>query len=751
MAGVVKLGPFSQRIFMRRLIVLLCCFSIGILHAALSLVTNIDLQPLHAQVKRVEQALAYLGAPLSDAEIKELEEAPSLPAGRALETIQRVLDRHALFGVSINPEMRVKVQAGEAKPELDEQGWRVFLVKVANDSGTTAKLAAVSPNAQRLFNSPSNEVANRWLDLAMFDSQPLSPTLSGLGLEYRIIQLYSRDTGKREAKFSFNVGQGTQDIGFRNEVDLLFNCRPAHEITLRVVDENGAPTTASFLITDKQGRVYPSMSKRLAPDFAFHPQVYRVNGEKIRLPEGDYTIELTRGPESVPKKRAVHVDKNTRELSFAAERWIDPSKFGWWSGDHHIHAAGCAHYVKPSEGVFAEDMIRHCMGEDLKIGANLTWGPCFDFQKQFFCGAVDKVSQYPYLLRYDIEVSGFGSHQSGHLVLLRLKEQMYPGGESKDHWPTLGLNTLRWAKRQGAVTGPAHSGNGIQVPASELPSLEIPKYNGIGANEFVVDITHEVPGPDGKPVPAIDFISTVDTDPFAELTMWYHSLNSGFRIRASGETDFPCIYGERVGIGRSYVKLDGKLNYDDWCEGVRQGRCYVSDGFSHIIDFKVNDVAVGERGSELKLTKNGTIRVSAKIAARLAEEPQRQRFVWQLEKARGQNRTVPLELIVNGISKARQRIVADGTLRDVTFDVPIERSSWVALRIFPSSHSNPIFVLVDNKPIRERQSIEWCLKGVDACWSQKKRFYKQPEMDDAIAAYDHARKVYQARLVDAAQ
>ena len=75
-------------------------------------------------------------------------------------------------------------------------------------------------------------------------------------------------------------------------------------------------------------------------------------------------------------------------------------------------------------------MMRHCLGEDLKVGANLTWGPCFDYQKQFFTGKDDKVSQYPYLLRYDVEVSGFGSHKSGHLCLLRLKEQMYPGGDS---------------------------------------------------------------------------------------------------------------------------------------------------------------------------------------------------------------------------------------------------------------------------------------------------------------------------------
>jgi len=60
--------------------------------------------------------------------------------------------------------------------------------------------------------------------------QPLTPTLSGLALEYRIVQLYSRDAGKREAKISFNVGQGTQDIGYRNDVDVLFTSLPASDV-----------------------------------------------------------------------------------------------------------------------------------------------------------------------------------------------------------------------------------------------------------------------------------------------------------------------------------------------------------------------------------------------------------------------------------------------------------------------------------------------------------------------------------------
>jgi hypothetical protein len=387
------------------------------------------------------------------------------------------------------------------------------------------------------------------------------------------------------------------------------------------------------------------------------------------------------------------------------------------------------------------------------VGAYLTWGPCFDYQKQFFTGTDDKVSTFPYILRYDVEVSGFGSHQSGHLCLLRLKEQMYPGGDSSKHWPTLGLNTLKWAKKQGAVTGPAHSGNGIQVPRDELPSSKQPRYDGIGANEFIVDITHDVPGPDGKLVPAIDFISTVDTDPTAELNMWYHSLNAGFRVRASGETDFPCIFQERVGLGRSYVKLDGRLNYDDWCEGVRLGRTYVSDGYSHLIDFKVNTVAVGENGSELRLDKPAKVRATAKVVAMLDDEintAAKNRFTWQIEKARlGETRKVPIELIVNGKAVARQEFLADGKQRDVTFEAEIDHSSWVALRIFPTSHSNPIWVTVAGKPVRERASLEWCLKGVDVCWGQKQRTYKAEEKNEALAAYDHARNVYQSRLSEA--
>ena len=85
--------------------------------------------------------------------------------------------------------------------------------------------------------------------------------------------------------------------------------------------------------------------------------------------------------------------------------------------------------------------------------------------------------------------------------------------------------------------------------------------------------------------------------------------------------------------------------------------------------------------------------------------------------------------------------------REINFPIAIDRSSWVALRILPSSHTNPIFVVVDGRPVRaSRESAEWCLKSIDRLWSQKSPRIAPRERDAASAAYDHARQVYKQRL-----
>ena len=86
------------------------------------------------------------------------------------------------------------------------------------------------------------------------------------------------------------------------------------------------------------------------------------------------------------------------------------------------------------------------------------------------------------------------------------------------------------------------------------------------------------------------------------------------------------------------------------------------------------------------------------------------------------------------------------------FDVPLERSSWIALRMPGSAHTNPIFVTVAGRPIRaSRKSAEWCLAAVDQCWSQKGPRIRARERDAAGRAYDHARQRYRAILAESAE
>ena len=728
-------------------------------------VPGVPRQPLARQATRIVEALAMIGQPLPEAARKRLEQASIQDdeATAAIE-IQEVLDPFCLIGVSINPESRVKAQQGPAEAALMQQGWRAFLIKVHNEAGVTAPLGAVSPNAAPIYTRstgspdpkrtiPPESIPDRWLELAMFNDRPLNPSLSGLPLEYRIIQIYSRDVGPREGKLTFDVGQGTQDLGFRSDVDILFQCEPGVLVSFDVRDEDGEPVTASFLIRDPLGRIYPSPGRRLAPDFFFHPQIYRKTGESVILPPGSFEVEYTRGPEYLVKSKQIEVEEGagTQTETFELERWADLAEQGWYSGDHHIHAAGCAHYESPTEGVQPEHMMRHILGEDLDVGCVLSWGPCWYFQKQFFDGSVHPLSTPDYLMRYDVEVSGFPSSHAGHLCLLRLKEDDYPGTTLIEEWPSWDLPVLKWGQSQGAIVGFSHSGWGLQTTSNELPNYEIPPFDGIGANEYIVDVVHD----------AVDFISSVDTPAPYELNIWYHTLNCGYRCRISGETDFPCIYGERVGLGRSYVKVDGELDYDRWVQGIKDGRSYVGDGRSHLVNFKVGDVSVGEKGSELRIDMPGQVHVSASVSALLAPEPNakteairnrplNQQPYWDVERARiGDSRKVPVEVIVNGTAVARQEIDADGEFRDLTFEIPIEQSSWVALRIYPSAHTNPIFINVGDAPIRaSKRSAEWCLKSVDQCWSQKVRNIRPEERGEAEAAYDLARDAYRKILAE---
>lgn len=749
---------------------------------------EVEGQPLAANAKRLMEAMEFLGTPLPADTVPNLKKA--IEKEDAIQ-VQKLLDPHSLVTINLSPEARVKAKRGEAKAVLQQGGYTPIILKIVNESTVTKKLNITSPQAGAIYSGGASQNSKsdvkRFLDVDVFRNPPMTPNLTGLKVEYAIGLIHSSVAGKREVTLSFDVGQGTQDLGFRAEVPILFDIRPAIKVTLKVADFDGQPTVGRFTFRDKAGRVYPPRAKRLAPDFFFHDQIYRPDGGFVLLPPGELTMEYGRGPEYKLLKRKVTIpEKGPFAIEVKMERWINTMDYGFYSGDHHIHAAGCAHYTNPTEGVFPEDMFLHVKGEGLNVGCNLTWGPCFDFQRQFFTPEAHKISEPFTVLKYDIEVSGFGSQALGHVCLLNLKDQNYPGsdGLKTKGWPTWTTPLMRWAKKQGAYTGYAHSASGLQVNPQaaadrllfdldtnkdgmlskeetakgllpfefatgdgdqdgfltkgelikgisqawqQLPNLAIPELNGIGAQEVFVTSAMGV----------CDFISAMDTQRVPEWNCWYHIMNCGLPLKVSGETDFPCISGSRVGEGRVYVQL-GKINavhFPEWAKGLGEGRSYVSDGYAHALAFNVGGKNTGE---ELALTQPGMVDVKAKVA--FAEE-------MPLGTSKGgpipKTNTRLVELIVNGKAVASKQVPADDKVHDLNFKIKIDKSSWVALRHFPQMHTNPVNVIVAGKAIRaSKDSANWCINCINQLWHARHKMIIPAERGEAEQTFQKAIAIY---------
>ncbi len=397
---------------------------------------RVERQPLLAQLQRLRDTLNHIGMPLpKETETQLMQLVDNADEDSLTARVQELLDPHCLAAVSLRKDAAPVVVRREAKAELIEQGWQRFLIKVINEPEIRVRLRIDSPNAKPLPHSPQDDVASRWLGLSMFDGQPMTPTLTGLPLEYRIVEVYSREAGDQTARIefsapqpgavsvsrsssiiadwrfdqdaagweamnqstlkahegsllvdgtgedpffgtnlkksaqpgnlvlrfwaraeeagvgqmfwwseerlqpdaghviAFNVEPGREmlyEIPFTDDghvngiridpngkpcswrIDWIelayanggsdwggssfsFTTQPSTEVTFRVVDDADRPAMGCFEITDAAGRVYPPQTKRLAPDFFFQRQIYRADGETVRLPAGKYSVVCSRG------------------------------------------------------------------------------------------------------------------------------------------------------------------------------------------------------------------------------------------------------------------------------------------------------------------------------------------------------------------------------------------------------------------------------------------------------------------------
>jgi hypothetical protein len=331
-----------------------------------------------------------------------------------------------------------------------------------------------------------------------------------------------------------------------------------------------------------------------------------------------------------------------------------------------------------------------------------------------------------------------GRHVDGYGV----SETSFP---FHDRSPDYALPVLKWVQSQGALSGYGGIAAGVSARSSNLPNFLSPGSGG-DAGDYMMGIAHG----------AVDFLAVGSGDFVSELNPWYHSLNSGFRTRILRE--LPCVRAE---FDTAAAILNGGQEVANSARRreIASDSIYVADGKTRIYDYKVE----GHRpqsdvGMEVKLAAPGLVSVAATLAAELAEQAGspaaagngQKKSGWDIERARiGSTRSVNIELVSNGKVIASKPILADGARRDVSFRVPIAQSSWLALRIMGAAHTNPVFVLVNNAPVRgSKASVEWSMQSLLETYEARNASWSSYDAQHVRAAYEYAYTVYEKILAE---
>jgi hypothetical protein len=141
---------------------------------------------------------------------------PEIAAAESIAAIAATVEPSVVLRVDVNPESRVKLAAVSPLPDLVVDRTHRFLLEVRNEARIHAPLRIVA--SDRSVDPPRPA---RFCDIGIVDSFASSSVLSGAEREWKIVEIRCTEQGRREVHLEADVGQGTQDLGFRAAADLL--------------------------------------------------------------------------------------------------------------------------------------------------------------------------------------------------------------------------------------------------------------------------------------------------------------------------------------------------------------------------------------------------------------------------------------------------------------------------------------------------------------------------------------------------
>ncbi|MCW5978212.1 MAG: CehA/McbA family metallohydrolase [Bryobacteraceae bacterium] len=507
-------------------------------------------------------------------------------------------------------------------------------------------------------------------------------------------------------------------------------------VVCRVTDvHSGRAVPARVRLLDARGNeVVPvGHPASLAPD-AQEGDV-RFQSRRFAYVDGEFQID----PAALPLKYQVIkgyeygiaegeiTEAAIRDGSYAIplSRWSSLGDRGWYSGDIHIH------HIAPKTCRLEMD------AEDLNVANILTSD--FTTDQDEFEGRVNANSSGKHLIYVNQE---FRNDHLGHMCLLNLKRLIEPVKPMQQYHYPLHTGPCDRTREQGGYVSWAHfpSWPGVENPLD----VALEKLDGL---EIL-----SVLEPRALPVFMKQVVPEIESN--HGLRLWYRYLNCGFRLTATAGTDKMTTF-VTVGANRVFAKIEGDFTYQAWIDALKAGRTFVTN--SPVLAFTVNG---REAGATLAMTsgKDRVLRIHAKAESQVPYDR--------------------LQIVANGnvIGEA----VPSGIRHkaEIHLEHPLRGSCWIAARAFEDldryrgvdfqkihvdqgtllsslygtrrpeavfAHSSPVYVVVDGKPIRNRDDAEYYIRYLDNSirWLKTDaRFASAADRQASIETFERGRAVY---------
>jgi hypothetical protein len=495
---------------------------------------------------------------------------------------------------------------------------------------------------------------------------------------------------------------------------------PPARLWVRIEDERGQPAAARIYVRTPGG-AFHAPTRALARQIGRSKETFfHTRGRfQIEVPAGECTIEAVKGFEYLPVSETLRLDPSQIvPVKLVLRRLIDMPSMNWHSGDVHMHP----NHVHYGAYMTMEDCALYAAAEDIHV-ANLLISSAQSphvFDTEYFHGGVPDSLSTPDTLLVVQEEFRNTSAMYGHMPLLGIKKLVEPffTGEPKSaHWEDYPPNYViaRAVQDQGGAVCYTHPANGPEIPVG--PHL---------AREFPIDLALGA-------VDALDVLGNGNEE--GACWMYYHVLNCGLKCAASSGSDsrMDVMRHAVSGGGKVYVKVEGALTYPKWVQAYKAGRTFVSNGPMLFLD-----VDGHEPGAEMRLRSPGAVRVTAKAQSIVPMEA--------------------IDVIVNGKVAASAKASDEGKKAEISANIPIGQSSWIAARVVGEghrlivndprlfAHTSPVYCYVANAKISSGEDARVIVSWIDRLIqdvSTSPRFASEDRRKEVIDLFAKGRQYFQ--------